>query len=100
MQVFESLEEIPEYFGPTSGERGQLRREFTGRIRRLIDAVCRRAKELDARLVLVIFDPHPARILRPHGGPALITPMPRKMGVLAECGLDVVVIFPSPGICH
>ncbi len=34
--------------------------------------------------VLVTFDPHPARILRPHGGPPLITPMARKMELLGE----------------
>jgi riboflavin kinase/FMN adenylyltransferase len=44
--------------------------------------------------VLVTFDPHPTRILRPHGGPPLITPMQRKMEILRESSVDAVVVLP------
>jgi riboflavin kinase/FMN adenylyltransferase len=93
VQVFESLEEIPEDFGPTVVSVGNYDGVHRAH-QRLIDVVCRRAKELNARSALVIFDPHPARILRPHSGPALITPMPRKMEVLRDCGIDAVVVLP------
>ena len=46
------------------------------------------------RSVLVTFDPHPTRILHPHGGPPLITPMKRKMELLGEIGLDAIVVIP------
>jgi riboflavin kinase/FMN adenylyltransferase len=42
----------------------------------------------------VIFDPHPERILHPHGGPPLITPRARKLELLCETGLDAVVVIP------
>ncbi len=93
MQVFESLEEIPREYGPTVVTVGNYDGIHCAH-RKLIDTVCARAKELGARAVLVTFDPHPTRILRPHAGPPLITPMERKMEVLRETGLDAVVVLP------
>jgi riboflavin kinase/FMN adenylyltransferase len=93
LQVFDSFEEIPQNFGPAVVCVGN----FDGVHRahqRLLETICARAKELHARAVLVTFDPHPERILRPHGGPPLITPPPRKMELLGESGLDAVVVVP------
>ena len=93
MQVFESLEEIPKDFGPTVvsvGNYDGIHRAHQS----LIYSICKRAKELNARSVLVTFDPHPTRILRPHGGPPLITPMQRKMEILRESSVDAVVVLP------
>lgn len=93
MQVFESLEEIPRNFGPTVVSVGNYDGIHRAH-RKLIQSICSRAKELDARSVIVTFDPHPARILRPHGGPPLITPMARKMELLRESGVDAVLMLP------
>ena len=93
MQVFESLEEIPPDFGSTVVSVGN----YDGIHRahqHLIEAIRTRAVELNARSVLVTFDPHPARILRPHGGPPLITPVARKMEILRDCGVDAVAVIP------
>ncbi len=93
MQVFESLEEIPKDFGPTVisvGNYDGIHRAH----RKLIDTVCIRAKELRARSVVLTFDPHPTRILQPHGGPPLITPMARKMDLLAATGVNAAVVLP------
>jgi riboflavin kinase/FMN adenylyltransferase len=93
VQVFESLEEIPRNYGPTVVSVGN----YDGIHRahcKLIQSICSRAKELDARSVIVTFDPHPARILQPHGGPPLITPTARKLELLRECGVDAVVMLP------
>jgi riboflavin kinase/FMN adenylyltransferase len=43
---------------------------------------------------VLTFDPHPIRILRPGEAPPLITPMPYKLRLLEETGLDAVVILP------
>ena len=93
MQVFESLEEIPQDFGPTVVSVGNFDGIHRAH-RRLIDTLRTRATELDARSVLVTFDPHPERILHPHGGPPLITPKTSKLELLGESGLDAVVILP------
>lgn len=93
MFVFESWEEIPADFGPTVVTVGN----FDGIHRAhqcLMSAAAERARELNARSVVVTFDPHPSRILRPHGGPPLITPRPEKLNVLAQCGVDAVVLAP------
>jgi riboflavin kinase/FMN adenylyltransferase len=93
VQVFESLEEIPLNFGPTVVSVGNYDGIHRAH-RHLINSIRARAKELGARSVLVTFDPHPARILRPHGGPPLLTPVARKMEILRECGVDAVVVLP------
>ncbi|MDR3764796.1 MAG: riboflavin biosynthesis protein RibF [Acidobacteriota bacterium] len=93
MLVFESWEEIPADFGPTVITVGN----FDGIHRAhqsLISAVAARARELNARSVVVTFDPHPTRILRPHGGPPLITPRQEKLNVLSLCGVDAVLLAP------
>jgi riboflavin kinase/FMN adenylyltransferase len=93
LQVFNSLAEIPSDFGRTVvsvGNYDGIHRAHQS----LLKTICDRARMLDARSVVVTFDPHPARILRPHAGPPLITPVPRKMELLRECGLDAVVSVP------
>lgn len=93
MQVFKSLDEMPVDFGPTVLSVGNYDGIHLAH-QRLLRTVSARAKELDARSILVTFDPHPARILQPHGGAPLVTPMPRKMEILSEFGLDAVVVIP------
>jgi riboflavin kinase/FMN adenylyltransferase len=91
--VIESLEEIPRDFGPTVISVGNYDGIHLAH-QHLIRSICERAKELDARSVVVTFDPHPTRILMPHGGPPLITTMERKLELLRESGLDMVVVLP------
>jgi riboflavin kinase/FMN adenylyltransferase len=93
VQVFESLEEIPKNFGPSVVSVGNYDGIHRAHLR-IIQTICTRAKELNTRALLVIFDPHPERILHPHGGPPLITPMARKLELLAQTELDAVVIIP------
>lgn len=44
--------------------------------------------------VALTFEPHPVRVLRPALAPPLLTPLPRKLELLAECGLEAVVVQP------
>ena len=50
-----------------------------------------RAAACDGRSVLVTFDPHPLRIVRPAAAPPLLTTLEEKKAVLAESPLDYVV---------
>lgn len=50
-----------------------------------------RAADRDGRSVLVTFDPHPLRIVRPEAAPPLLTTLDEKKAVLAESPLDYVV---------
>lgn len=50
-----------------------------------------RARISKGRSVLVTFDPHPLRIVRPEAAPPLLTTLEEKKAVLAESSLDYVV---------
>ena len=93
MQVFDSLEDIPSDFGPTVVSVGNYDGIHCAH-QKLIQSICESARELNARSVVATFDPHPSRVLKPHGGPPLITPMERKLELLGETGVDAVVVLP------
>jgi riboflavin kinase/FMN adenylyltransferase len=46
-----------------------------------------------ARLVAVTFEPHTMAVLRPDLAPARLTPAPRKAELLADAGVDEVVVI-------
>lgn len=54
----------------------------------VLEEITRRAAATGRRSVLVTFDPHPLRIVRPEHAPALLTTPVEKKEILAESGLD------------
>ncbi len=60
----------------------------------VIAAVRARARELNARSVVVTFDPHPSHVLRAGPRTPLITPLPRKLELLAATGVDLTLVLP------
>ena len=63
--------------------------------REVIAAVRARAREQGARSVVVTFDPHPSHHLNLNGPRTpLITPLPRKLELLAATGVDLTLILP------
>ncbi|HLH33307.1 MAG TPA: riboflavin biosynthesis protein RibF [Alloacidobacterium sp.] len=93
MQVFRALDEFPSDFGPTVIAIGNFDGVHCGH-RWIIEHARSRARELGARCIAVTFDPHPVRVLRPAFAPKLITPMPERLRLLAETGLDATVVLP------
>jgi riboflavin kinase/FMN adenylyltransferase len=49
---------------------------------------------LGGESVVLTFDPHPAKVLAPAFAPPLITPLPRKLELIAAEGIDVAVVEP------
>jgi riboflavin kinase/FMN adenylyltransferase len=49
---------------------------------------------LDGEAVVLTFDPHPAKVLAPAFAPPLITPLSRKLELIAAAGMDAVVVEP------
>jgi riboflavin kinase/FMN adenylyltransferase len=47
-----------------------------------------------ADVVVLTFEPHPAKVLAPAYAPPLITPLPRKLELIAATGVDVTVVQP------
>ncbi len=93
MQVFRSLEEVPQNFGPSVVGVGNFDGVHCGH-RAILADVRRRAREAQASSVVVTFDPHPARLLHPESAPPLITPMPQRLELLAQTGIDAVLVLP------
>lgn len=59
----------------------------------VLQEICRRAQTTGRRSVLVTFDPHPLRIVRPEHAPRLLTTPTEKKEILAESGLDYAVFI-------
>ena len=49
---------------------------------------------LDGEAVVLTFEPHPAKVLAPAYAPPLITPLARKLELIAAAGIDVTVVEP------
>ncbi len=93
MQIFRKLEELPRDFGITVASVGN----FDGVHRahqNVLAAIAKRAKELSARSLVVSFDPHPTRVLRPDAAPKLITPLAGKLELIAKYGVDAALVLP------
>ncbi|MGD8322714.1 MAG: bifunctional riboflavin kinase/FAD synthetase [Gemmatimonadota bacterium] len=59
----------------------------------VLQEIRRRAEASGRRSVLVTFDPHPLRIVRPEHAPPLLTTPVEKKEILAESGLDYAVFI-------
>jgi len=59
----------------------------------VLQEIRRRAASTNRRSVLVTFDPHPLRIVRPEHAPPLLTTPVEKKEILAESGLDYAVFI-------
>lgn len=93
MQVFHKLADIPADFGPTFVSVGNFDGVHRAH-RHVIDEIVRRAKAANARSVVVTFEPHPTRILRPDHSFKLLTPTPEKLQLLEKTGVDGVLLLP------
>ena len=93
MIIFRSLDEVPANFGPSIVTIGNFDGVHCGH-RTVIAEVVSRARANNAKAVLVTLDPHPVRVLRPDHPLRLITPLDAKLELLAETGLDAVLLLP------
>jgi riboflavin kinase/FMN adenylyltransferase len=62
-------------------------REIIGRVRD-------RGRVLGAPAIAVTFDPHPLALLRPERAPKLITPIPERLRLLEQTGMDATLVLP------
>ena len=93
MKVFRHLDELPADIGRTIVSIGNFDGVHMAH-RRVLGELVRRAKETDGTSLVVTFDPHPTRILRPDVAPRLLTPGPVKLRLLDETGIDAVLLLP------
>src|SRR5690349_17822034 len=93
MKVYRHLDELPGELGPTIVSVGNYDGVHMAH-RRVLGELVRRAKETKCASAVVTFDPHPTRILRPDVAPRLLTPVPVKLRLLEETGIDAVLLLP------
>ena len=93
MQVFRKLEEIPVDFGPSLVSVGNFDGVHRAHVR-VLNEIVARSRPRHARSVAVTFEPHPMRVLRPDVGLKLLTPLPEKLRLLQQTGIDAVVVIP------
>jgi riboflavin kinase / FMN adenylyltransferase len=60
----------------------------------IIGRVLERGRALDAETIAVTFDPHPVALLHPEFAPKLITPIPERLRLLEQTGLDATLVIP------
>ncbi len=93
MNVFRHLEELPKDLGRSIVSVGNFDGVHLAH-RRVLSELVRRARETGAMSLVVTFDPHPMRVLRPDVAPRLLTPLPIKLRLLEQTGIDATLVLP------
>ncbi len=93
MLTFHKLDDVPRDFGPALVSVGNFDGVHRAH-RSVLDEIVRRAKAEHAQSVVVTFEPHPARILRPDQHLKLLTPLAEKLRLLEATGIDAVLLLP------
>ncbi len=91
-RIFRSIGQLPAGFGPTVVAIGNFDGVHLGH-REILSSVVADAKARNALAVAVTFDPHPEQFLRPDHAPQLITPLDERLRLLAETGVDAVMVL-------
>jgi riboflavin kinase/FMN adenylyltransferase len=93
MRVHRSLSDVP----PAPAGRALALGTFDGvhlGHRRVIASAIERAREGGLVSMVVTFDPHPLRVLRPDEPPRLLTTTDQKIDLISELGVDELVTIP------
>ncbi|MFD7502034.1 bifunctional riboflavin kinase/FAD synthetase [Streptomyces sp. NPDC059850] len=93
MQRWRGLEDIPEDWGRSVVTIGSYDGVHRGH-QLIIGRAVTRARELGVPAVVVTFDPHPSEVVRPGSHPPLLAPHQRRAELMAELGVDAVLILP------
>lgn len=62
--------------------------------RQILKAAQKKAKELDARSGILIFNPHPLNVINGPQETPLLTPLTAKLKLIEEMGIDLAIILP------
>ncbi|QHF96678.1 bifunctional riboflavin kinase/FAD synthetase [Streptomyces sp. NHF165] len=93
MQRWRGLEDIPEGWGRSVVTIGSYDGVHRGH-QLIIGRTVERARELGVPAVVVTFDPHPSEVVRPGSHPPVLAAHPRRAELMAELGVDAVLVLP------
>jgi riboflavin kinase/FMN adenylyltransferase len=92
VQRWDSLEEVPQGYGPSVVTLGNFDGVHLGHRSVLADVVAK-ARLRGAKGVAVTFEPHPLQVLYPESAPAPITGLEHRIELMAETGLDATLVM-------
>jgi riboflavin kinase / FMN adenylyltransferase len=93
MLVYRSLAEVPPEFGPSALTIGNFDGVHYGH-RQILRRVKTVAEAHGWRPSVLTFDPHPTRVVAPQRTPPLLTSPERRTELMAEAGIEQVLILP------
>ncbi|MGA5650051.1 bifunctional riboflavin kinase/FAD synthetase [Streptomyces seoulensis] len=93
MQRWRGLEDIPQDWGRSVVTIGSYDGVHRGH-QLIIEHAVDRARKLGVPAVVVTFDPHPSEVVRPGSHPPLLAPHPRRCELMADLGVDAVLVLP------
>ena len=93
MKIVRQPAEVPREAAPVALAIGFLDGVHLGH-QRVIRAAIARARAAGGQAWILTFEPHPLQILRPGRAPALLTPTPQKLRLLAALGADGCLLLP------
>ncbi|MFD7511230.1 bifunctional riboflavin kinase/FAD synthetase [Streptomyces sp. NPDC059853] len=93
MQRWRGMAEIPGDWGRSVVTIGSYDGVHLGH-QLIIGKAVERARELGVPAVVITFDPHPMEVIRPGSQPALLAPHRRRAELMAELGVDAVLVLP------
>ncbi|WP_298459625.1 bifunctional riboflavin kinase/FAD synthetase [uncultured Cellulomonas sp.] len=91
MHRWTDLAQVPAGFGPSVVTLGNFDGVHRGH-RTVLARMVADARAADARAVVVTFAPHPAQVHHPQDAPPLLTGVEDRLELLAETGLDAVLL--------
>ena len=93
MEIFRSTAGLAQLDGPLFLAIGAFDGVHLGH-QAVISTSARHAHSEDGTPVVVTFDPHPAKVLRPENPPHLITSTPHKIALVRALGVGHLLIIP------
>lgn len=93
MQRWRGLEDIPQDWGRSVVTIGSYDGVHRGH-QLIIGRAVERARALGVPAVVVTFDPHPSEVVRPGSHPPLLAPHHRRAELMADLGVDALLILP------
>lgn len=92
MEVFHGWRDVPDHLRGASLAIGKF--DGVHRGHRAVLDLARQNTPPGRPTGAMVFEPHPRKFFQPEKALFELTPLPRKLELLAECGLDLVAVLP------
>ncbi len=93
MSVIQSLEQLKQPLKNPILTIGNFDGVHKGHLA-LFDLVKDKARFINGQSVVMTFDPHPIKVMKPGNGPPLITPTQQKLKLIENAGIDIIICIP------